>query len=139
MAAQKLTLKQERFVTEYLKSGNATDAADKAGYKQGRQSLAVQAYENLRKPNIRKAIEQALTHAEITPEWILLQYKELATTGYGHNRLRALEDLSRAIELTGFKSESSNKTLVTGPISISFGPPQSDIKAIPSNNIIDID
>ena len=32
MADEKLTLKQRRFCEEYLKSGNATEAAKKAGY-----------------------------------------------------------------------------------------------------------
>ena len=34
MADEKLTPKQRRFCEEYLKSGNATEAAKKAGYKE---------------------------------------------------------------------------------------------------------
>lgn len=53
---QKLTQKQQRFVDEYIISGNATQAAIKAGYS--KKTAAVTATENLRKPNIHAAIEK---------------------------------------------------------------------------------
>lgn len=53
---QKLTQKQQRFVDEYIISGNATQAAIKAGYS--KKTAAVTATENLRKPNIKAAIEK---------------------------------------------------------------------------------
>jgi phage terminase small subunit len=58
----KLTLKQQRFVDEYIISGNATDAAIKAGYakKAAYQSGA----ENLKKPQIKEAIKQRLAELE---------------------------------------------------------------------------
>ncbi|MCT7858492.1 MAG: terminase small subunit [Lactobacillus crispatus] len=34
MAEQKLTIKQKKFADEYVKTGNATDAAIKAGYSE---------------------------------------------------------------------------------------------------------
>lgn len=34
LAEQKLTIKQKRFADEYVKTGNATDAAIKAGYSE---------------------------------------------------------------------------------------------------------
>ncbi len=48
MSEKRLTLKQQRFCEEYIKSGNATEAARQAGYKQP----MAQGFENLRKPNI---------------------------------------------------------------------------------------
>lgn len=51
-----LTQKQQRFVDEYIISGNATQAAIKAGYS--KKTAAVTATENLRKPNIKAAIEK---------------------------------------------------------------------------------
>lgn len=53
-----LTPKQARFVEEYLVDLNGTQAAIRAGYS--RDSAAVIAYENLRKPQIAAAIDRAL-------------------------------------------------------------------------------
>jgi phage terminase small subunit len=52
-----LTPKQERFVGEYLKDLNATQAAIRAGYSPS--SAAEIGYENLRKPQIASAISEA--------------------------------------------------------------------------------
>lgn len=50
-----LTQKQRRFIDEYIISGNATQAAIKAGYS--KKTAAVTATENLRKPNIKAEIQ----------------------------------------------------------------------------------
>ncbi len=52
----KLTEKQRRFADEYIKSGNATDAARLAGYKNAEAS----AKDNLRKPTIKSYINGVL-------------------------------------------------------------------------------
>lgn len=52
---EKLTLKQEAFITEYVKTGSATEAAIKAGYSI--HTAGVIGYENLNKPYIRDAIK----------------------------------------------------------------------------------
>ena len=52
-----LTPKQQRFVEEYLIDLNATQAAIRAGYSE--KTAAVIGAENLIKPNIAKAIEEA--------------------------------------------------------------------------------
>jgi len=52
-----LTPKQERFVGEYLKDLNATQAAIRAGYSPS--SASEIGYENLRKPQIATAISEA--------------------------------------------------------------------------------
>lgn len=56
MEISKLTLKQQRFADEYIISGNATDAAIKAGYasKAAYQTGA----ENLKKPQIKSYIDK---------------------------------------------------------------------------------
>lgn len=54
----KLTLKQKRFADEYIISGNATEAAIKAGY--AKRSAAVIGTENLTKPNIKTYIDERL-------------------------------------------------------------------------------
>lgn len=54
---KKLTPKQQRFVSEYLKTGNATEAARRAGYKGNDNTLAQVGNENLRKPNVVELIK----------------------------------------------------------------------------------
>nr|DAV89525.1 MAG TPA: Terminase small subunit [Caudoviricetes sp.] len=53
----KLTPKQQRFVSEYLRLGNATQAAKEAGYSE-KTAFRI-GTENLQKPAIARAIERA--------------------------------------------------------------------------------
>jgi phage terminase small subunit len=53
----KLTPKQERFCQEYLIDSNATQAAIRAGYS--KDTAAVIGWENLQKPYISRAIQDA--------------------------------------------------------------------------------
>lgn len=53
----KLTIKQEKFVEEYLIDLNATQAAIRAGYSV--KTAAQVGYENLIKPDIAEAIQKA--------------------------------------------------------------------------------
>ena len=55
--SEKLTPKQQRFVTEYLRLGNATQAAKEAGYSE-KTAFRI-GTENLQKPAIARAIERA--------------------------------------------------------------------------------
>ena len=68
-----LTPKQQRFVEEYLIDLNATQAAIRAGYSERTAKSIGQ--ENLTKPDIQKAIQEAqnkLTErTEITQEYVL--------------------------------------------------------------------
>lgn len=59
---QKLTEKQRRFVAAYIKTGNAAEAARKAGYK--KTTADAIGRENLRKPTVRKAINVRLKEIE---------------------------------------------------------------------------
>lgn len=54
----KLTIKQQRFSDEYIISGNATEAAIKAGY--AKKAAYQQGAENLKKPHIREYIDKRL-------------------------------------------------------------------------------
>lgn len=58
----KLTQKQKRFVDEYLVSGNATQAALKAGYS--KKTAQRTGSENLSKPLIKSAIEKKAAELE---------------------------------------------------------------------------
>ncbi len=61
---QKLTQKQQRFVDEYIISGNATQAAIKAGY--AKKAAYRTGADNLKKPQIKSALEKR--NAEIKSE-----------------------------------------------------------------------
>ncbi len=60
MADRKPTENQRRFVEAYMgnSKGNATDAAERAGYAGSKNTLAKVGSENLRKPQILEAIEK---------------------------------------------------------------------------------
>ncbi len=73
-----MTLKQRSFCTWYVSaevSGNATEAARRAGYKGSEKQLAVIGYENIRKPKIASEIakleKEALKGADVTIEKVL--------------------------------------------------------------------
>ncbi|MBO9166529.1 terminase small subunit [Lactiplantibacillus pentosus] len=64
---RKLTPKQQRFADEYIKSGNAADAARKAGYS--KRSARSVGQENLTKPDIKRYIDEQM--AEIASKRIM--------------------------------------------------------------------
>jgi phage terminase small subunit len=75
-----LNPKHRKFIAEYLKDQNATQAAIRAGYsKNTARSIGCELLTN---PNIHKAIESALTRnmdkAEVTAESIIVRLNELA-------------------------------------------------------------
>lgn len=57
--SKKLTVKQKKFADEYIISGNASEAALKAGYKN-----EVSGRENLQKPTIKKYIDERMKELE---------------------------------------------------------------------------
>nr|DAS23458.1 MAG TPA: Terminase small subunit [Caudoviricetes sp.] len=70
----KLTLKQQRFADEYIISGNATEAAIKAGYS--KKTANVIGVENLIKPNIKTYVDEKLK--ELSDKKIADQQEVLA-------------------------------------------------------------
>lgn len=82
---EKLTPKQEIFVSEYLKTGNATEAARRAGYKGNEKTLSQVGAENLRKPGIQGAIKEAkakvMDEAIVDAAFVLNGLKEVALAG----------------------------------------------------------
>lgn len=95
-----LTQKQQDFVYEYLKSGNATDAAIKAGYSE-KTSYSI-GQENLNKPviaeEINKRRSEVVKKHNIDVDWIVTQLKE------NHELAREFGEISnsnKAIELIG--------------------------------------
>lgn len=95
-----LTVKQQRFVEAY--DGNGTAAARAAGYRGSDAVLGTVAYENLKKPEIKAAIEaraQPATERRLLKRtarqdfWAEVAENEKETTA---NRLRASELLGKS-------------------------------------------
>lgn len=59
---KKLTIKQKKFADEYIISGNATQAAIKAGYS--KKTARFTGAENLTKPNIKFYIDERMKKLE---------------------------------------------------------------------------
>ena len=77
---KKFTGKQAKFIQEYLKDSNATQAAIRAGYSA--KTAAQIGEENLRKPDIRFAVDVAqksiAEKTETDSEWVRRRLKEEA-------------------------------------------------------------
>jgi phage terminase small subunit len=99
-----LTPKQERFVGEYLKDLNATQAAIRAGYSPS--SAAEIGYENLRKPQIATAISEAFKaraeRTRVEGDRVVLELarigfsdiREIASWGEGGLAYKASDELT---------------------------------------------
>lgn len=74
MKKNKLTERQERFVDHYVDCGNGAEAARKAGYSENADDEI--AYENLRKPHIKAAIQERMDQAGITKAKLLQAINE---------------------------------------------------------------
>lgn len=98
MALPKLTAKQAKFVHEYLVDLNATQAAIRAGYKE--KAAAQTGAENLRKPQIQKALQEAREAREkatmYDANWIMAQIAKIA-----EDEGQAARDRLKALELMG--------------------------------------
>ena len=104
MGKKKLTPKQKLFVREYIVDKNATQAAIRAGYSP-KAAYAIGA-ENLRKPQIKEAIQKQMDkyaeRAEVSAERVIEEYRRIAFSDIrdimsGENRtvlLRKLSELS---------------------------------------------
>ena len=88
----KLTLKQKRFADEYIISGNATDAAKKAGYSEKTANRI--ATENLSKPVIKQYIDQRLKELDdkkIAKQEEVLQYLTSVLRGESESAIVVVE------------------------------------------------
>lgn len=96
-----LTPKQSAFVAEYLKDLNATQAAIRAGYSEA--TAGAIGAENLTKPEIRRAVDEALQRraerVEVKADDVLRELLRLAMVDVGeafdeHGQLKALKDMT---------------------------------------------
>ncbi|WP_213469940.1 terminase small subunit, partial [Paenibacillus dendritiformis] len=107
-----LTAKQKAFVQEYLIDLNATQAAIRAGYSAKTARKIGQ--ENLTKPDIQKAIQEAMDarakRTEITADRVL---QELAKIGFANitDYLR-VSTSERVVERNTVTDAEGNETIV---------------------------
>lgn len=95
-----MTPKQQKFCDEYLISGNATDAARKAGYSA--KTAGVIGNENLKKPVIRAYISEAhhvLHSAKVAQKEEIMEY--LTRVMQGKEEGAKVSDSIKAAELLG--------------------------------------
>lgn len=84
----KLTLKQKKFADEYIISGNATEAAIKAGYST--KTAAVIGNENLIKPYIKTYIKERLKELE-TAKFLTIEEALKITASIARGEPREVE------------------------------------------------
>ena len=97
----KLTLKQKKFADEYIISGNATDAAIKAGY--AKRSAGQIGEQNLKKLEIKKYIEERLAQLDsekIADQEEILQY--LTSVMRGEHREQTLIGMGQGFQETTY-------------------------------------
>lgn len=90
----KLRPKQKRFADEYIITGNATEAARRAGYSE--KTCSVIGDENLRKPNIKKYIDDRMAQLEdatIAKETEVLQYLTAVLRGESSSEIVVVEGI----------------------------------------------
>lgn len=112
---ESLTLKQKLFVEAYLgqAGGNATEAAKIAGYRGDEGTLAQVGYENLRKPEIRAAVEARVQRSAMETDEVLNELSKIARMDVSgssalSSKVRALEILAK---IHGMMSDKLNLNL----------------------------
>jgi len=135
-----LTTKQKIFIAEYLKDFNGTRAAITAGYS--KDSAAVIAHENLRKPNIVKEIRKAIEESTDI-DLITLKHRisgELSRLAFSDDDIYAVynkdgelsgyrfSDKIKALELLGkYVSMFTDKLEIEGNINLVSNGPEDDL------------
>lgn len=112
-----LTGKQRAFIEAYLTHFNATQAAKDAGYQtEDENTFAAIGYENLRKPQIREAIDQRLAERAMTANEVLWRLAEQARANmadfvneFGGVNWQAVQEQGHLVKKTA-KTEGEKST-----------------------------
>ena len=102
---RQLTLKQRRFVEEYLVTGNGTEAVRRSYSKTSPHTYEAIAYENLRKPEIIRAINARLDENELNYKRVVCALAEAidATTRLYNPSTREFELVPDVVRLKAVK------------------------------------
>lgn len=130
---QKLTLKQQRFVDEYIISGNATQAAIKAGYS--KKTAKQMGTENLAKPIIKAELDRRNAEIQSAKTMDMQEVMErLAAMGRGETTEETVTNKGEVIETA---TRNADKLKAMELIGKRFGA-WTDKKEISGNLDIDI-
>jgi phage terminase small subunit len=120
--------KQERFVAEYLVDLNATQAAIRAGYSE--KTAGATGHENLKKPEIAKAIEEAQKKAQeridyTADDWrrdVMRLAEKSEQASDASNALKARDMLGKSLGIYSEKRDltSSDGSMSQKPTTIIF-------------------
>lgn len=107
----KLKPRQKLFVEEFLVDLNALQAAIRSGYS--KKTAGAIGAENLKKPHIRAAIDEALTlraeKTKVTAEWVLIEAKRVYEHCFEEQTavaIRALELCGKHVDVQAFKDKT---------------------------------
>ncbi len=103
-----LTLKQKRFVKEYLKDGNGTRAAFKVYKVKNANTAHAVASETLRSPTVIKAIKMKLRMEDVDERFIIERLIKETDDENAAVRLKALELLGKYLKLFTDKVDHSH-------------------------------
>lgn len=118
---ERLTPKQKVFVGEYVEKKNATEAALKAYETDSRNTARSIGAENLAKPAIKKAVEEALVKLNLTPEWSLSHFKRLAERQEEVNPMASIRAAENIASIQDLYPKSQNSVeLGDGHLKVSW-------------------
>ena len=102
--SKKLTVKQRKFIAEYIKTGNATQSAIAAGYSKATAYSIGQ--ENLKKPEILKAVEKRMKKFDVTVDNVV---QELAKMGFANmlDYVRTTDQGDAFVDLSALSREQA--------------------------------
>lgn len=119
----KLTERQKRFADYYIKTGNATESARKAGYSS--KTAQEMGYENLRKPHIGAYIEERNAELESKRIANMTEVKEFWTSilrdgeQEAKDRLKASEYIAKTN--AAFVDRTEHSGHISGDVEITIG------------------
>ena len=106
----KLTEKQKRFADEYIKSGNATQAAIKAGYS--KKTAKIVALQNLTKLNVKSYIDDRMKVIEDNRIMTAKEAVELLT-GIGRGEVKETVVVASPMGVETVEKEADLKTRIS--------------------------
>lgn len=106
----KLTEKQKRFADEYIQSGNATQAAIKAGYS--KKTATIVASQNLTKLNVKNYIDERMRTIENNRIMTAKEAVELLT-GIGRGEVKETVVVASPMGVETVEKEADLKTRIS--------------------------
>lgn len=112
---KELTQKQQRFVTEYLKDFNGTNAAIRAGYSE--KTAYAAANKLLKLTNVKAKVEEAntklATSVHLTKEDILQDLIDIKDNNHNSNPRVALQAIDQISKILGFNAPTRQDISIT--------------------------